>query len=278
MEAKEIRKQIRDLIAKKGPVSRREILSAFGSKDVSNEEIEKTLNKLVSLQVLYPCSRQRIWDKDEKALLVAEAKKLIASEPQTRVTLSRELEKLQTGASLNYLRQVLFEKLQDDPEIFLHFGRNGQLLSTDKPDPTETLKPVIPRVLSLQKAGFDRSALESVLFGSSEPRKVNGVRSIQHPSEETELDFQRDACELLVFAWQDTDCEETRASLEGVMVSLGLDRVEESESETEYNGIVHHCSQKISKGQKVRVLQSGWRLKNRRGDYLITKAQVQNFT
>ncbi len=276
MDPKEIRKRIREFIADKGPVTRRQILGAFRSADgVANQQIEQTINKLISLQVLYPCSRQRIWDRDEKALLVAEAKSLIAREPQTRVTLSRELEKLQTGASLNYLRQVLFEQLQDDPEIFLHFGRNGQILSTEKPNVEDTLKPVIPRVLSLQKAGFDREKLETALFGGSSNGSTHGAARLRAPDDESSLDFQRDACELLVYAWQDAENAESRDALEGVMIGLGLERVGETGEEAEFSGNFHQSARKISKGTPVRVAQPGWRLKNRRGDYLIAKARVE---
>tara|TARA_R110002096_G_scaffold147671_16_gene307702 strand:+ start:36912 stop:37748 length:837 start_codon:yes stop_codon:yes gene_type:complete len=275
MDSKEIRKRIRHLIAEQGPVARRDVVAAFRKDGVPNEEIDKTINKLISLQVLYPCSRQRVWDQDEKALLIAEAKRLIAKAPQTRVTLSRELEKLDTGASINFLRQVLFEQLQEDPEVFLHFGRNGQfLLSTEKPDVEETLKPVIPRVLSLQKAGYDRGELESALFGGQGSSGTFQGR-LRSPSQESGLDFQRDACELLVFAWQDAESEETRQSLEGVMVTLGLDPVETADSTAEFSGVLHQCREKVSKGEKVRVQLPGWRLKNSRGDYLIAKAHVE---
>lgn len=276
MDSKEIRKRIRHLIAEQGPVARRDVVAAFRKDGVPNEEVDKTINKLISLQVLYPCSRQRVWDQDEKALLAAEAKRLIAKAPQTRVTLSRELEKLDTGASINFLRQVLFEQLQEDPDIYLHFGRNGQfLLSTDKPDVEETLKPVIPRVLSLQKAGYDQGELESALFGGDQGSSKAVSRSLRSPSGDAELDFQRDACELLVFAWQDAESEETRQSLEGVMVTLGLDSVESSGATVEFNGVLHQCSTSVSKGEEVSVKVPGWRLKNRRGDYLIAKAQVE---
>lgn len=272
MEPKEIRQKIRETIKARGPLLRREILAEFEKDDVALDEVDDTLNRLISLGVLYQAPRHRVSDFDVAERLKTEARRLISERPMSRKQLAAKLEKLNTGAAKIYLERKLFDELGEAPDVYLHFGGNNQLfLSTQPPSPADTLEPVLPRIRALEKAGIDRKKIQALLFDEVPSSPGSAAKAVT----ERDLDFQRDACELLVFAWQDAESPETRQSLEPVMRNLGLDQVEKIGAKVEFNGLLHECNGEVQKGEVVRVILPGWQLKGPQGQYVIAKAQVE---
>jgi hypothetical protein len=212
--------------------------------------------------------------------LIEEAKRLIREKPQSRADLTKALTELDAGAGVNYLRNTLFEKLQDEPGIFLHLGANGYVLSTEKPDFEKYIKTLAARFRQvstvLEKAGFERGAIQEGVTGEKAAAPSAGTPSrLRPPAADSEIDFQRDVAELLVYAWQDSTREETRQSLEAVMTTLGLEHVETAGQTVEFNGLSHRSQSPASAGDRVCITLPGWRLKNSRGNYLIAKAEVE---
>ncbi|MEO0445757.1 MAG: hypothetical protein AAF191_06730 [Verrucomicrobiota bacterium] len=278
MDPKDIRRKIRDLLATRGPLTRKEVVAEFSPEEADADAVEATINKLVSLQVLFPSPRNRVADFDVEKTLREKARTLVQEAPRSRKGLASELEQLGTGVSKHFLEKTLFQELQDQPDIFLHFGPNNQLLlSTEVPDPEQTLKPLHDRIAALEKAGIDRTQILTILFGEAPVATTSddGKPAVLLPAkDDDDLDFQRDACELLVYAWQDAESEEMRKSLEPIMRNLGLISVGEAGSEAEFNGLHHTSEDSLSKGDSVNIVLPGWQLKNRRGEYLIARARV----
>lgn len=92
---------------------------------------------------------------------------------------------------------------------------------------------------------------------------------------EEELDFQRDQCEDLIFAWQDATDPEVRAALEPVMFNAGLEMVGEAGETVEFDGRQHLAQDSLEPGDRAVVCEPGWRLVNSRGNYLIVRASVK---
>ena len=70
---------------------------------------------------------------------------------------------------------------------------------------------------------------------------------------EADEDFQRDVCEQLVFAWRESDSEETRQRLEQAMFNCGLRRFGNPGQEVEFNGLAHDTADLVFPGETVTV-------------------------
>ena len=275
MEPKLIRRVIREEIKSRGPLKRDEIARAFDPNKVTRQEIDKTINKLVSLQILFPYAGDRLWDQNDESFLKDEAKRLIRKRPRSRMSLATSLCALHPGVSATEVKTKLFDALQDDPDVHLQLTRDGRtfVLSVEKPDFQRLVKPLATKFQKvssvLEKAGYPMHEIQTAVVGG------NLAPGLSSPGEEVDIDFQRDTCELLVYAWQDSSCAETRESLKTIMLNLGLEMVETPGAQTEFNGLMHHSESSVSRGDIVRVLHPGWKLNNSRGNYLIAKAEVE---
>jgi len=105
-----------------------------------------------------------------------------------------------------------------------------------------------------------------------EPRRK--PQSVVGASSDEDLDFQRDVCEELVYAWQDATQPEVREALDRVMMNNGLEPVGQTGEVVPFDGLEHHTEDPVLAGEPVTVAAQGWRLVNRRGSYLIARARV----
>lgn len=282
IDPKIIRRKIRELISERGPLTRSQLAAAFTSEEASPAEIEATLNKLISLQVLYLSPGNRISDKDDTQDLLAKGKEAIAKTPLSRNQLASALSRQDKGLPTQYLRTEFFDALAQEPDVYFHLGANGYVLSTQKPDFEKHIRPLAARYKQLstvlEKAGHTPAEIQGAVTGApvAAPKpSAPAPKALPPASTSDDLDFQRNAAELLVYSWQDSPCAETRQSLESVMLNLGLERVEEAGQVVEFNGLTLRGKQPLSQGDKVRIVQPGWRLRNGRGNHLIAKAEVE---
>jgi len=283
-DPKIIRRKIRELISERGPLNRSQLAAAFSTEEASPAEIDATLNKLISLQVLYLSPGNRISDKDETQDLLAKGKEAIAKTPLSRNQLANALGKQDKGLPAQYLRTEFFDALAREPDVYFHLGANGYVLSTQKPDFEKHIRPLAARYKQLstvlEKAGHTAAEIQEAVTGAKPaPAKaapnIAAAKALPPATTGDDLDFQRNAAELLVYSWQDSPCAETRQSLETVMLNLGLERVEEAGQVVDFNGLTLRGKQPMSQGDKVRIVQPGWRLRNGRGNHLIAKAEVE---
>jgi hypothetical protein len=132
---------------------------------------------------------------------------------------------------------------------------------------------------ALTEAGYAEGDILRAICGvqlqAPAPAAAEVSRQLLPAREDDDLDFQRDAAELLVYAWQDSRSAEARQILEDTLYSLGLDPIGKPGDVLDFDGRLQHCSGQLSPGQKVRVTQCGWQLRNARGQHLVAKAAVE---
>jgi hypothetical protein len=107
-------------------------------------------------------------------------------------------------------------------------------------------------------------------LGGTTPRR----EPLSPPVSEKDLDFQRDLCRELVFAWQDNAEPRARAALEVVMMNAGLERVGEIGETVSFDNRDHRTDSDLLPGQLAIVVQPGWQLVSARGTLLIAPVQV----
>jgi hypothetical protein len=283
MEPKEIRKRIRQLISDNGPMTREEILVGFDGSSVDRKIVTQTVNNLISLQILFQASGKRVWDQDQNRVLKAEAKKLIQVKDYSKTELATELGRLNLGVSAYHIKNNLFPELLDEPDVFLTVKGRTQYLTKERADLNAFAAPLAEKYqeakVVLEKSGYSKTQIQEAIIGNEIVAEVTvsrgNISRIRPPTDEAEIDFQRDAAELLVLAWKDCESEEAKDFFEGVMISLGLDPEGKPGEIVKFDGLIHVGLNGIGKDDEVIISKPGWRLKNRRGNYLITKATIQ---
>lgn len=95
------------------------------------------------------------------------------------------------------------------------------------------------------------------------------------PRDESDLDFQRDQSEQLVFAWKDATSPEAKELLAAVMYNSGLEQLGEKGALIPFDQTTQEIDELVDRGDMVEVVEPGWRLSNSRGVYLISKTQVR---
>ncbi|MDF1812417.1 MAG: hypothetical protein P1V20_09385 [Verrucomicrobiales bacterium] len=284
METREIRKQVRRLIREHGPMTRMEILKGFNGQEVGSKAVNQTINNLISLQILFPATGNQVWDQDQEEILKRKAKNLISEKDLSRTQLADALLDLDTGVSKYHIEKNLFAALLNEPDIYLKYRGNTQLLTKDRASLEELTKPLArsyQRIeLVLEKSNYSKREIQEAIVGKGRistlhsTSKPNGF-ILPPPEKERDIDYQRDAARLLVIAWRDTENNDTKIYLEGVMKSLGLKEEGNVGEVVNFDGLIHDCNEPTSKDEEVKVESSGWRLINRRGNYLINKATVR---
>jgi DNA-binding PadR family transcriptional regulator len=123
----------------------------------------------------------------------------------------------------------------------------------------------------------NRLAQERAAHQTAIARKEDGqsTRSPLPAVSESDLDFQRDISEELVYAWQDTVNPETQDALARVLFNVGVERIAKVGERVEFDGRWHHTDEALHPGDPAEVVHPGWRLVNQRGSYLIARARVK---
>jgi hypothetical protein len=129
--------------------------------------------------------------------------------------------------------------------------------------------------LERQRRELDEQA-KRLTRSTAEPPKPSTERPgrVPVPTTDEDLDYRRDVCRELVFAWQDNPAPGTRAALEVVMLNAGLDQVGQPGSQVVYTGIEHETTDAVDDGDLVTVVEPGWKLRSPRGTLLISRAKV----
>jgi hypothetical protein len=273
------------------PLSFRQIKTTYAGPDASDDLLRALLREVVTAGAAFPCGTDRYWHRDEKALHVETARTLIAERPRTKSELVRALGDLDTGVSEAW-REQLVDELKDHPDIHLLpvLGNARSYRLSFKP---ARLDDYIDRAraeyrkahAALTAAGYGDADILRAICGlkaasasaaaPADPAAPERPKPLLPARDEDDLDFQRDAAELIVYAWQDTTSEEARAILEDTLFSLGLDPVGKPGDVTAFDGRIQHCTARLDPGQPVRVTRCGWELRNARGHHLVAKARVE---
>jgi len=266
------------------PLTFRQLRTSYQGPGASEDLLRSLLNRAVIAGAAFPCTGDRYWSRDEKKLHLDTARALIDEKPRTKSELVRALADLDTGATEAW-REQIFEELKELPEIHILpvLGNQRSHRLSFKPP---RLEDYIDRAraeykkaqAALTEAGYVEADILRAICGvqiqppapAAEPR-----RALLPAREDDDLDFQRDAAELLVYAWQDTSSPEARGILEDTLFSLGLDPVGKAGDAIDFDGRLQHCNGQLNPGQKVRVVRSGWQLRNARGQHLVAKACVE---
>lgn len=267
------------------PLTFKDLRDAYKGPKATLEELRHVLGILVTAGAVQPCANFRFWHRDERELHLQSAREIVRQRPRTKAELVRELGKLDTGATEAW-REAIFETLRAEPGMYLLPGLGDSRvcrISTQPPrleDYIERAKLEFRKALkTLTSLGFTEAEVVQAVCGVS-PLSSGGSgkevrRELRAPESDADLDFQRDASELLVYAWQDAATTEAKALIEDTLHSLGLDPVGSPGEVVDYDGRFQHTEATLKPGQRVQVLQSGWELRNSRGAYLIAKARVQ---
>lgn len=266
------------------PLSFRQLRAAYEGPEAADELLRSLLHRAVVAGAAFPCSGDRFWHRDEKQLHLETARQLIQERPRTKTELVRALGELDTGATEAW-REQIFEELKDSPGIHVLpvLGNHRSHRLSCKPP---RLEDYIDRAraeykkahAALTEAGYAEADILKAICGvqiQTPPTESPTRRPLLPAREEDDLDFQRDAAELLVFAWQDTQSAEARGVLEDTLFSLGLDPIGKVGERVDFDGRVQHCQGQLSPGQKVRITRPGWQLRNARGQHLVAKASVE---
>lgn len=267
------------------PLTFKDLRDVYKGPKATMEELRHALGILVTAGAVTPCANFRFWHRDERELHLRTAREIVCQRPRTKAELVRELGKLDTGATESW-REAIFETLRAEPGMYLLPGLGDSRvfrISTQPPrleDYIERAKAEFRKALkTLTSLGFTEAEVVQAVCGvsplSSGENGKAARRELRPPEENDELDFQRDASELLVYAWQDAATTEAKALIEDTLHSLGLDPVGRPGEVVDFDGRFQHTDATLKPGQKVQVLQSGWELRNARGAYLIAKARVQ---
>ncbi len=90
------------------------------------------------------------------------------------------------------------------------------------------------------------------------------------------IDFQRDLCRELVFAWQDAPADsDERAALERVMHNTGLEAVGELGDVVKFTAVDHATEDELNPGDEASITEPGWLYRSRRGELLVAPAKVR---
>lgn len=281
-----LRRAILDLIRHSScPLTFKDLRDAYRGPKATLEDMRHALGILVTAGAVLPCANFRFWHRDERELHLETARELVRQRPRAKAELVRELGKLGTGATEAW-REAIFETLRAEPGMYLlpGLGESRVLrLSAEPPrleDYLQRAKAEYRKALkTLTALGFTEAEVVQAVCGvtplSSGGGRVNGIRELQPPESDNDLDFQRDASELLVYAWQDASSGEARELIEDTLHSLGLNPVGSLGEVVDFDGRFQHTDATLKPGQKVEILQPGWELRNSRGAHLIAKARVQ---
>jgi len=267
------------------PLTFRQIKTSYAGPDASDDLLRSLLREVVTAGAAFPCGADRYWHRDEKALHQETARNLIAERPRTKSELVRALGDLDTGATEAW-REQLVDELKDQADIHLLpvLGNARSHRLSFKP---ARLEDYIDRAraeyrkahAALTAAGYGEADILRAVCGAkaaaAAPSGTEPAKQLLPARDEDDLDFQRDAAELIVYAWQDTASEEARTILEDTLFSLGLDPVGKSGVVTDFDGRIHHCTARLDPGQPIRVIRCGWELRNARGHHLVAKARVE---
>lgn len=284
-EAKIRRGIVSALEAAPRPLTFRQLRAAYDGPDASEDLLRSLLNRAVIAGAVFACSGDRFWNRDEKQLHLETARALIQEKPRTKSELVRALGELDTGCTEAW-REQIFEELRESPGIHVLpvLGNQRSHRLSFKPP---RLEDYIDRAraeykkaqAALIEAGYAESDILRAICGVQTQAQAGpdpeSRRQLLPARADDDLDFQRDAAELLVFAWQDSASPEARSILEDTLFSLGLDPVGKPGDVTSFDGRLQHCRGQLNPGQNVRITQQGWQLRNARGQHLVAKASVE---
>jgi hypothetical protein len=123
-------------------------------------------------------------------------------------------------------------------------------------------------------------ALVDAATNAPSPRLVPPAPRHQFPQpvDDSDLDYQRDMCREMVFAWQDNPEPVARAALEVVMMNAGLERVGEVGDAVSFDNRYHHTESDLLPGQPAIVVEPGWQLISPRGTLHIARSEVRPAT
>ncbi len=175
------------------------------------------------------------------------------------------------GAKLTRVNEGISKYIHQRRELFALIQKTAEASAQQEAQLQEQAAQ-LSRLQSLVALPEEREP-ERKQEATVEPANVEMKERLTARTEE-QLDFQRDICEELIYAWQDAD-ESTREALIRVMINNGLEPVEEVGQEVGFNGNRHITSSPIDVGAIAVGAASGWRSKTRGGEYLIARARVQ---
>jgi len=81
-------------------------------------------------------------------------------------------------------------------------------------------------------------------------------------------------CSQLASAFHESNHADAKQEFARLLFNLGAERSEPEKSTTTFMGRRHHCAKPALPGDPVRIIESGWLLRNCPGDHLLSKSRV----
>ncbi len=272
------------------PLSRGLLHSSCAHFQVPGVEIDDHLRSLSEGARIHPWSKDRFWNDPEIGFYMDHARQWIQTQPLWMSLLIKKLE----GLGFNSPRSVyerVFRTLKEQPEVhvwpahgplrgeslclkpldlsyYLTDLRNHYEAAKQKLTPAYLTEADILEFLSQGPETGHRTAL---------PPQPSSSSSAE-PDSESDLDFQRDLSEHLIFCWSGASSTEVREHLELIMHNVGLTPFGLQDEILSYNGIEHRSSEPLFPGDPCRVLEPGWMLQRGPRKRILAKALVSTPT
>ena len=263
-----MRRQIVEVVGRaRRPMTLREVQAEL--PDVRRED----LDDLVDRGVLYPCTRSRIWDRDETDHLLTVARSHLVRRPLSRRELAEVLAEHDPSLPRAW-RSALYDRLRDASDIWEWPGGAGHRaarLATEPPDPDAyvgRLREQYERVRDrLADAGIDEAAIARAVTGEiderPQPSPAAPPGNVLHE---------------LAFAWADTTEPEARTPIERVLTNIGARRLGTIDEPVSFDGRLHETDDDLFPDEPARVVEPGWVHGTAQTRVVLVKARVRATT
>jgi hypothetical protein len=104
------------------------------------------------------------------------------------------------------------------------------------------------------------------------PTPSSGIAAPGASGPVSELMIQ--VCSQLASAFHESNHPDAKQEFARLLFNLGAERSETEKSTTIFMGRRHHCAKPALPGDSVRIVESGWLLRNCPGDHLLSKSRV----
>jgi len=281
------------------PIARSALYSVCRQSGASRADVDEHLRSLVEGARIYAWSKDRFWNEPELTFYMDHARELVRQKPLWKSALCKKLEDLGYGSPKSVYERV-FQMLKKETDVHCwpaHRHLRGESLSLKALDLDYYLgelrklyqqaakkltnsanleehellgyisgKPLAPSPPSNSSSAAARTATEPPSSSPPQPKAA--------PQSESDLDYQRDVSEHLIFCWNDAPSAEVREHLEVVMYNIGLTRFGRRDEVVAFNGIEHQSSDSIFPGDLATILEPGWMLQRGSRKRILAKANV----
>ena len=170
----------------------------------------------------------------------------------------------------NTVDTVALELAEDDLN---RIADEQQLLSEESKQLSEMMIRLMDTQFDTIRKNQERLQREAEALQAMKRPEHEEIVSTSQPSMEN--DSRTQLCQDLVNAWQAAETEETRKTLERIMLNNGLEHAETRGDSVQYNADTHVSDDDLLPEQPATVVSPGWRLNSEQGTLSLSKSKVE---